>query len=285
VHQSRSRCRHRDDDVDRAPRRRRDAELERCGRGGGLVPREARARLDRNLRLSGKRALVTGGSSGIGAATARRFVEEGARVTVADVAEEAGRALADELGAGFATLDVRSEEAWRAVVASLEGLDVLVACAGIVELGGVTEMDEASFRRVLDVNTVGVYLGMRTAVPAMRAAGGGSIVNISSVAGLVGNPYSIGYAASKWAVRGMSRSAALDLAPDGIRVNSVHPGVILTPMTESFDLSKTSGLSPLGRLGEPADVADLIVYLGSDESSFVTGAELVVDGGVTAGRR
>ena len=180
---------------------------------------------------------------------------------------------------------MRSEEVWRAVVATVGGLNVLVACAGIVELGGVTEMDEASFRRVLDVNTVGVYLGMRTAVPVMRAAGGGSIVNISSVAGLVGNPHSIGYAASKWAVRGMSRSAALDLAPDGIRVNSVHPGVIRTPMTESFDLSKTSGLSPLGRLGESVDVADLIVYLASDESSFVTGAELVVDGGVTAGRR
>jgi 3alpha(or 20beta)-hydroxysteroid dehydrogenase len=236
-------------------------------------------------RLSGKRALITGGSSGIGAATARRFVEEGADVTVADVAEEAGRALAGELGVRFEVLDVRSEEMWRAVVAAVGDLNVLVACAGIVELGGVTEMDEASFRRVLDVNTVGVYLGMRTAVPALRAAGGGSIVNISSVAGLVGNPHSIGYAASKWAVRGMSRSAALDLAPDGIRVNSVHPGVIRTPMTESFDLSKTSGLSPLGRLGEPVDVADLIVYLASDESSFVTGAELVVDGGVTAGRR
>jgi 3alpha(or 20beta)-hydroxysteroid dehydrogenase len=238
-----------------------------------------------SARLTGKRALITGGSSGIGAATAKRFAEEGADVTVADVAEEAGRALAAELGARFDVLDVRSEENWRAVIAAVGGLNVLVACAGIVELGGVTEMDEASFRRVLDVNTVGVYLGMRTAVPAMRKAGGGSIVNISSVAGLVGNPYSIGYAASKWAVRGMSRSAALGLAPDGIRVNSVHPGVIRTPMTESFDLSKTSGLSPLGRLGEPVDVADMIVYLASDESSFVTGAELVVDGGVTAGRR
>jgi 3alpha(or 20beta)-hydroxysteroid dehydrogenase len=122
-------------------------------------------------------------------------------------------------------------------------------------------------------------------VPSMRARGGGSIVNISSVAGMVGNPYSIGYAASKWAVRGMTKSAALDLAPDGIRVNSVHPGVIRPPMSASVDPDKTSGRSPLGRIGEPADVANLIVYLASDESSFTTGAEHVVDGGTTAGRR
>ena len=236
-------------------------------------------------RLDGKRALITGAASGIGAATARRFVEEGAAVVVADVAEEGGRALAEELGATFERLDVRDESAWVAAVDRSDGLDVLVNNAGIVELGGVAEMDEASFRRVLDVNTVGVFLGMRTVVPSMRARGGGSIVNISSIAGLVGNPYSIGYAASKWAVRGMTKSAAVDLAQDGIRVNSVHPGVIRTPMSASVELSKTSGLSPLERLGEPVEVANLIVYLASDESSFTTGAEHVVDGGTTAGRR
>jgi 3alpha(or 20beta)-hydroxysteroid dehydrogenase len=236
-------------------------------------------------RLDGKRALVTGAASGIGAATARRFVEEGAEVVVADVAEEGGRALSEELGASFEELDVRDESAWATAVDRSGGLDVLVNNAGIVELGGVTEMDEATFRRLLDVNTVGVFLGMRTVVPSMRARGGGSIVNISSVAGMVGNPYSIGYAASKWAVRGMTKSAALDLAPDGIRVNSVHPGVIRTPMSASVDPDKTSGRSPLGRIGEPADVANLIVYLASDESSFTTGAEHVVDGGTTAGRR
>jgi len=236
-------------------------------------------------RLDGKRALITGGASGIGAATARRFAEESAEVTIADVANEQGQALADELGARFERLDVRDEARWQAVVDSTGGLDVLVNNAGIVELGGVTDMDEASFRRVLDVNCVGVYLGMRTAVPSMRARGGGSIVNFSSVAGLVGNPYSIGYAASKWAVRGMTKSAAVDLAPDGIRVNSVHPGVIRTPMSASVDPAKTSGSAPLGRLGEPVEVANLVVYLASDESSYTTGAEHVVDGGTTAGRR
>jgi len=236
-------------------------------------------------RLDGKRALITGGAAGIGAATARRFVDEGAEVTIADVAEDAGRALASELGARFERLDVRDESAWIGVVERTDGLDILVNNAGVVELGGVTEMDEASFRRVLDVNTVGVYLGMRTAVPSMRARGGGAIVNISSVAGMVGNPYSIGYAASKWAVRGMTKSAAVDLAPDGIRVNSVHPGVIRTAMSASVDPEKTSGSAPLGRLGEPVEVANLIVYLASDESSFITGAEHVIDGGTTAGRR
>src|SRR5712672_1298490 len=236
-------------------------------------------------RLSGERALITGGASGIGAATARRFVEEGAEVTIADVAELDGRALALELGAAFEPLDVRDESAWLGVVERSGGLDVLVNNAGIVELGGVTEMDEASFRRMLDVNTVGVYLGMRTATPSMRARGGGSIVNISSVAGMVGNPYSIGYAASKWAVRGMTKSAAVDLAADGIRVNSVHPGVVRTPMSASVDSDKTSGSAPLGRIGEPVEVANLIVYLASDESSFTTGAEHVIDGGTIAGRR
>jgi 3alpha(or 20beta)-hydroxysteroid dehydrogenase len=236
-------------------------------------------------RLDGKRALITGGAAGIGAATARRFVDEGAEVTIADVAEDAGRALALELGARFERLDVRDESEWIGVVERSNGLDVLVNNAGVVELGGVTEMDEASFRRVLDVNTVGVYLGMRTVVPSMRARGGGAIVNISSVAGMVGNPYSIGYAASKWAVRGMTKSAAVDLAPDGIRVNSVHPGVIRTAMSASVDPAKTSGSAPLGRLGEPLEVANLVVYLASDESSFTTGAEHVIDGGTIAGRR
>jgi 3alpha(or 20beta)-hydroxysteroid dehydrogenase len=235
--------------------------------------------------LIGKRALVTGASAGIGAATARRFVEEGADVILADIAEVDGSALAADLGARFELLDVRDEAAWSAVVERSGGLDVLVNNAGVVELGGVTEMDEASFRRMLDVNTVGVFLGMRTVVPSMRSRGGGSIVNVSSVAGIVGNPYSIGYAASKWAVRGMTKSAAVDLAQHWIRVNSVHPGVIRTPMSASVDPGKTSGRPPLGRLGEPVEVADLIVYLGSDESSFTTGAEHVIDGGTTAGQR
>jgi 3alpha(or 20beta)-hydroxysteroid dehydrogenase len=204
-------------------------------------------------------------------------------VILADVAEETGRALAHDLAARFAPLDVRDGDSWDALVASSGGLDVLVNNAGIVALGGVAEMDEATFRRLLDVNTVGPFLGMRAVVPTMRERGGGSIVNVSSVAGLVGNPHSIGYAASKWAVRGMTKSAAVDLAQYRIRVNSVHPGVIRTPMSASVDPAKTSGAAPLGRLGEPDEVADLIVYLASDESSFTTGAEHVIDGGTTAG--
>jgi 3alpha(or 20beta)-hydroxysteroid dehydrogenase len=226
---------------------------------------------------------VTGAASGIGAATARRFAEEQAEVILADVSDGPGRALADELGGRFEHLDVRDGPAWAALVERSGGVDVLVNNAGIVELGGVLEMDEESFRRLLDVNTVGVFLGMRAVAPSMRARGGGSIVNVSSVAGLVGNPHSIGYAASKWAVRGMTKSAAVDLARHGIRVNSVHPGVIRTAMSASVDPAKTSGSAPLGRLGEPAEVANLIVYLASDESSYTTGAEHVVDGGVTAG--
>jgi 3alpha(or 20beta)-hydroxysteroid dehydrogenase len=237
------------------------------------------------LRLSGKVALITGGASGIGAATARMFVDEGAAVTIGDIAVEAGRQVASEVGAAFAELDTTREDQWRAAVAELGRVDVLVNNAGIVELGGVEEMDEATFRRLLDVNAVGVYLGMRSVAPVMRAQGGGSIVNLSSVAGMVGNPHSIGYAASKWAVRGMTKSAAVDLAPHGIRVNSIHPGVIRTPMSGSVDPSKTSGFPPLGRLGEPHEVASLIVYLASDEAAFTTGAEHVIDGGTIAGRR
>jgi 3alpha(or 20beta)-hydroxysteroid dehydrogenase len=238
-------------------------------------------------RLDGKLALITGAASGIGAAEARRFVEEGARVVIADIAEAEGRALAAELGpaARFEFLDVRDAGSWRAAVASaksnLGAPNVLVNNAGILAFGGVVETDEATFRRLMDVNTVGVFLGMKAVVPSMRRAGG-SIVNISSIAGIVGNSHSIAYTASKWAVRGMTKAAALELAPLGIRVNSVHPGVIRTAMSDASG-DRSSGLPPLGRLGDPEDVANLVVYLASDESSFTTGAEHVIDGAATAG--
>jgi 3alpha(or 20beta)-hydroxysteroid dehydrogenase len=238
-------------------------------------------------RLDGKVALITGAASGMGAAEARRFVEEGARVLLTDVAEEEGRSLAAELGteARFEPLDVRDADAWQAAVAAAEStlgaVTVLVNNAGIVAFGGVLDTDEALFRRLLDVNTVGVFLGMRAVVPSMRKTGG-SIVNISSIAGMVGNSRSVGYTASKWAVRGMTKAAAIELAPLGIRVNSVHPGVIRTPMSVGAG-DRRSAVPPLGHVGEPEDVANLVVYLASDESRFTTGAEHVIDGASTAG--
>jgi len=238
-------------------------------------------------RLEGKVALITGAAAGMGAAEARRFVEEGARVVVTDVAEDDGRALAAELGANarFDRLDVCDAAAWRSAVASAEAsfgsVDVLVNNAGILAFGGVLEMDEQTFRTLFEVNALGVFLGMQAVAPSMRATGG-SIVNISSIAGIVGNSKSIGYTASKWAVRGMTKAAAVELAPYGIRVNSVHPGVIRTTMSDSAG-DRTSGVPPLGHVGDPVDVANLVVYLASDESRFTTGAEHVVDGASTAG--
>jgi 3alpha(or 20beta)-hydroxysteroid dehydrogenase len=238
-------------------------------------------------RLDGKVALITGGASGMGAAEARRFVEEGARVIIADVAQEEGQIVCRTLGsaAHFEHLDVRDATAWRRAVAASQdmfgAIDVLVNNAGVVALGGVSEMTEEVFRMLIDVNTVGVFLGMQAVVPGMRSRGG-SIVNISSISGMIGNGRSVGYTASKWAVRGMTKAAAVELAPYGIRVNSVHPGVIRTPMVAAV-ADQTSGIPPLGRVGEPHEVANLAVYLASDESRFTTGAEHVVDGGATAG--
>jgi 3alpha(or 20beta)-hydroxysteroid dehydrogenase len=238
-------------------------------------------------RVDGKVAVVTGGASGIGAAVATLLAAEGAGVVVADVDDAGGAAVAAALGprARFEHLDVRDEGDWSRVVqtaAALGPLGVLVNAAGMVEWGGVVDMVEASFRRLLDVNTVGPFLGMQAVVPAMRAGGGGSIVNIASTSAMVGSPASIGYTASKWALRGMTKAAALELAPHGIRVNSVHPGVIDTPMSRAAG-AHASGKPPLGHVGDPLDVAYLVLYLASDEARYTTGAEHVVDGGRLAG--
>lgn len=237
-------------------------------------------------RLSGKSAIVTGAASGMGAAEARAFAAEGATVTVADVDADAGARVAEECGGRFHPLDVTDAAQWHALVTSVEqacgSVDVLVNNAGIVAWGGVTDLDEETLRRVLDVNTIGPFLGMRAVVPAMERAGGGSIVNIGSTAAFVGGPKALGYTASKWAVRGMTKAAALELAPLGIRVNAVHPGLIRTPMSGAAG-DRTSGTPPLGRLGTPADVAAIVVHLASDESAYTTGADHVVDGGRTVG--
>lgn len=245
-------------------------------------------------RLAGKVALVTGGARGMGAATVRRFVAEGARVVAGDILDEQGKALAEELGPDvhYLHLDVTDEDQWAEAVAEVERLygrlDVLVNNAGILKFSTVEENSLEDFHRILEVNLVGTFLGMRAAIPAMRRAQGGSIVNFSSVEGLGGSAGCGAYTASKFGVRGLTKATALEVGRDGIRVNSVHPGAIDTPMTRGAGLDdeglkwiakKVAGLK---RAGRPEEVAALVTYLASDDSSYSTGAEFVVDGGATA---
>ncbi len=244
-------------------------------------------------RLDDKVAIVTGAGSGMGAQTARRFIGEGARVMLADVSIEPTQTLADELGdaACAMKLDVTSEDEWSqavdATVAAFGGIDLLVNCAGITGMSPL-EGSVEPFRKMMEVNYFGTLLGLRAVIAPMRERGGGSIVNFSSINGIAGAPATGAYVASKFAVRGITKTAALELGSAGIRVNSVHPGAIATPMTSKevlgFDprpyLSK---LASLGRVGEPDEVAQLVVFLASDESSYCTGAEFVIDGGVLAG--
>jgi 3alpha(or 20beta)-hydroxysteroid dehydrogenase len=242
-------------------------------------------------RLDGKVAIVTGGARGQGEAEVRAFAAEGARVVVSDVLVDEGKALADELGddVAFNRHDVSSEEEWEAAIAfTLErfgGLDVLVNNAGIARGGPIAQHTLADYERVVAVNQVGVFLGIRSAVAPMTTAGGGSIINISSGAGLRATKYMIGYAATKYAVTGMTAAAALELARYGIRVNSIHPGVIETPMVAGSSPEMMSSMikaTPLRRVGQPSEIAQVALFLASDESSYMTGAHLPVDGGITA---
>jgi len=245
-------------------------------------------------RLQGKVALITGAARGQGESHARRFVSEGAQVVLADVLDDAGEAAAKDLGEGaiYTHLDVTDEQQWAAAVAlavlTFGHLDVLVNNAGILAVSPLEQTSLADYRRVIDVNQIGCFLGMRAAAPAMREAGGGSIVNTSSIAGLQGVPGVIAYVASKYAIRGMTKAAALELGHSGIRVNSVHPGTIDTPMVNSgeFDDVDQDALYaslPIARIGVPDDISHLMVYLASDESSYCTGGEFLVDGGMLAG--
>ncbi|WP_033542143.1 glucose 1-dehydrogenase [Planococcus sp. CAU13] len=239
-------------------------------------------------RLDGKVAIITGGARGMGAAHARRFLEEGAKVVITDILEEEGEAMAKNLGgsARFMKHDVTKAAEWQQVVAETESVfgpvSVLVNNAGIALLKTIGDMTEAQYRRVIDVNQVSVFLGMKYVHPSMSKAGNGSIINISSVSGLKGNSGSVAYDASKFAVRGMTKSAAVEFASEGIRVNSVHPGIIETPMVRKSRVSKLAKTVPLDRTAKPEEVSHLVVYLASDESGYVTGAEFVVDGGLTA---
>jgi 3alpha(or 20beta)-hydroxysteroid dehydrogenase len=241
-----------------------------------------------NPRLRGKVAIVTGGARGLGAAYARALVEAGACVALTDLLEEDGRALAAELGesAMFLQHDVTLLRAWTDIVQATEQrfgpINVLVNNAGIIHQEPLETVSEANYRRVIDVNQVGVLLGMQAVLASMLRAGKGSIINISSVAGLTCFPGIIGYVASKWAVRGMTKAAAVELGPRGIRVNSVHPGFIDTPMNPVPADAPAVLSQPLPRKAMPQELGGLIVFLASDESSYCTGSEFVADGGYTA---
>ena len=243
-------------------------------------------------RLDGKVAIVTGGSQGQGAGIVRAFVAEGARTLIADIAEDEGQALADELGADahFVRHDVSDAASWAAVVeataARLGPVSILANNAGILRFGDIERQGVDEVELLWRVNQLGCFLGMQAVTRTMRKAGGGSIINASSVEGLAGMAGCTAYAATKWAIRGMTKCAAMELGPKGIRVNSVHPGMIDTPMTRVHggDAAMEFGASkvPLRRVGHPEDVAPLYVFLGSDESSYINGAEIAVDGGVTS---
>jgi 3alpha(or 20beta)-hydroxysteroid dehydrogenase len=243
-----------------------------------------------SLSLDGKVAVITGGARGQGAEEAMRFNELGARVVLADVLDEDGEALASKLGerAAYRHLDISDPEQWAAlmawVVAEWGRLDVLVNNAAIWATAPIEEQPIDGFDRIISVNLRGTFLGVQAAIAPMRASGGGSIVNIASVAGVRGIPGHAAYGASKWGVRGIGQVAAVELGPDGIRVNTIMPGIIDTPMISSAAGAAAMSVEhlPLRRIGQPNDVAGLVVFLASDASSFITGAEITVDGGSTS---
>ena len=249
------------------------------------------------MRLENKVAIISGGARGMGAEEARLFAGEGAKVVIGDLLDDVGRRTEAEINETggeclFVHLDVTSEEDWRNAVAAAVSrfgrVDILVNNAGISTRGGIEDMTEEQWVRTMDINVKGVFLGTREVIPVMREAGGGSIVNISSGAGIAPAPGTSGaYAASKGAVRLFTKSTAIQHASEGIRCNSVHPGPVQTPMlgtTEDDEVRVAAqvGRVPLGRVGQPIEIAYGVLYLASDEASFVTGSELVIDGGRTA---
>jgi 3alpha(or 20beta)-hydroxysteroid dehydrogenase len=246
-------------------------------------------------RLDGKVALITGGARGMGKSHVRHFVAEGARVVFGDILDDKGAYVAAKLGqqsCRYTHLDVTSETDWAAAVAlateAFGHLDVLVNNAGILMFAPIADMPLADFRRVLEVNAVGCWLGMKAVIDPMTKAGGGSIINISSIEGITGAAGLSAYSASKFAIRGMTKAAAQELGRLGIRVNSVHPGGVLTRMVLEQENSGRDGSRfldglPLGRFAEPGEISRLVGYLASDESSYSTGSEFVADGGVLSG--
>jgi 3alpha(or 20beta)-hydroxysteroid dehydrogenase len=240
-------------------------------------------------RLAGRTALVTGAARGIGAAVAARLMSEGARVYAGDLLEEEGRAIAKGCGPGyvFQKLDVTDEAEWAAMMERIAReagrLDILVNNAGIYGPASLQDESAAGFRRLFEINQFAIFWGMKCAVPLMTL--GGSIINLSSIGGMVGYKGTFGYAGTKWAVRGLTRSAARELAPLRIRVNTVCPGVIDTPMFYENDpalLNQFLATIPLGALGKPHDIASAVAFLASDEAAYVTGSDILVDGGMLA---
>ena len=246
-------------------------------------------------RFSNRTVIITGGARGMGASHARGFIAEGANVVIADVLEQEGRALADELGvhAIFSRLDVTSDKDWATTVAAAEDafgpVSVLINNAGIVHFGVIAETELAAWRQVIDINLTGTYLGTRAVVPSMRKAGGGAIVNISSTEGMRGN-FGIGaYVASKWGARGLTKTAALELGRDNIRVNSVHPGPVRTPIltAQAPDAGPMAAsmagagveTSAIPRIADPEEIPRLVLFVASEEASFSTGSEFIADGG------
>ena len=243
-------------------------------------------------RLDGKVALVTGGARGQGEQEAKLFAAEGASVVLTDILDAEGKQTAADIGAAatFHHHDVTSESEWTSVVDAVLAehgqIDVLVNNAGIFQILPLLMTSEADYRKVIDINQVGVFLGMKAVLPHMIERQRGSVINISSVAGLIGSPGTFAYSASKWAVRGMTRSAAKEVAPFGVRVNSIHPGIIDTAMVDQLeDLGVMPAVMeriPAGRKAEAVEVARLALYLASDDSVYSNGSEFIVDGGMTA---
>ncbi len=246
-------------------------------------------------RLDGKVALITGSARGQGEAEARRFTAEGAKVAITDLRDVLGEQLAAELGPDtfYQQLDVTREDDWDAAVATtverFGKLDILVNNAGIGAFGTLEGLDLKTHHEMIDINLHGVYLGMRAAKAALVATGNGAIVNISSIDGIVGVLGMTSYSGSKFAVTGMTRSAAIELGPLGVRVNSIHPGVINSPMVQEAPpetrarLERLMDMQPIKRMGEPDEIASLALFLASDEASYITGAQFVIDGGHLAG--
>lgn len=246
-------------------------------------------------RLKGKVAIITGGARGMGEATTRVFVEEGAKVIIADVLNNEGEALAAELKgqALFVRHDVTDEASWQNVIAQAQNafgpVDVLVNNAGILMYKTIVDTEKAEFERILDVNLVGSFLGVKLVGAHMMQNGRGSIINISSSAGFEGNNAVVAYAASKWGARGLTRVAAMEFGPHGVRVNSVHPGGVNTVMANPTQVSNAElkgrfTTLPLQRIADPSEVARVSLFLASDDASYVTGEELRVDGGMVMGR-
>jgi cyclopentanol dehydrogenase len=245
-------------------------------------------------RLDGKVALITGAARGQGETEGRLFAQEGAKVVLTDVLVEAGERVAASIRAGggeamFIRLDVSSPDEWtevvRHTVQTYSRLDILVNNAGIAQRAGLLETREADWDRLMDINLKGVFLGMQYAIPAMLASGGGSVINISSTSGIVGFPGGTAYHSAKGGVRLLTKATAAEFAKQGVRVNSIHPGLIETPMTDNMAAEREALLldrTPMGRKGTPSEIAYGALFLASDESSFMTGAELVIDGGMTA---